>query len=127
MESTIPKDKLTIDVSDKDDRELAEHLSRMEAGDSISGRFTATLDENADGLAVLSITEIIADPEIESPKKKKKTKNTEVAESDNELAAVKVMRGQSEDDDLPPDPIPSGEPAARQAPSQPYSPDELVR
>jgi len=64
MNPTMTKDKICLDLSDVP--ELAEKLSRMEAGDSLTGSFKATLDEAKDGMAMLSIEEI----KINAPKAK---------------------------------------------------------
>ncbi len=56
MSAAMTKDKICLELSDAP--ELAEKISRMEAGETLRGTFTATLDEAKDGQAILSITEI---------------------------------------------------------------------
>lgn len=99
MQSTLPKDKIILDVTDNPD--LLKSLSQLEPGEELSGQFVATLDENADKLVILSIDGIAVDEEFqdrvpdeaedaaeEAPAKgKKKSKS----------AAEKVMESQAED------------------------------
>lgn len=58
MQNTIPTDKICLDISDGDDAELAEKLTRLSPGDKITGSFEAKLESAGDGRAVLSITSI---------------------------------------------------------------------
>lgn len=86
------KDKLIVDLSDVPN--LAEAFSRKQPGESCKFTGTATLDEVADGVAVLSVEEIKfggskrakaeaeAEPKVDEPAAKKSAAVKLYAEED---------------------------------------------
>ncbi len=76
------KDKICVDTNDAP--ELSEFFSRKAAGDKVCGRFEGTMDENADGVVILSI----ADLKLELSKDAKPKGDGD----GDEPAAVKVAR-----------------------------------
>ena len=74
-------DKIIIDI--KDLPELAEHFSRKEVGDKLSGKFSASLDENSEGVVTLSIDDISLN---------QSTSEARATPEGDEPVAVKAMR-----------------------------------
>lgn len=87
MQSTLHKDKIFLDVTDSP--ELAELIGRKEVGDKITGKFTASLDEKADGMCVFSIDDIT----VEAGKGKKVEDSKD--EEEDEPTSVQAMKSVS--------------------------------
>lgn len=79
-------DKLILDLSDSD--ELKEFFSRKAAGDTVSGRFEATIDEIGQPLVTLSIDDI----KMAVGKGGKSVEDDDTQPEPNEAPAVKVSR-----------------------------------
>ncbi len=76
-----PKDKLMLDLSD--DPALEEHFSRKASGDKCTFKVTATLDEIANKVAVLSVDSV----EVQAYEDSKPEGETEETEESTEPVA----------------------------------------
>lgn len=76
-------DKITLDLTDN--RELSDLLSRRSAGNTVSGRFTATIDEVSERMATLSIDSIQVEGGSEAAKPDPEPK-------EDDAPAVKVFK-----------------------------------
>lgn len=78
----MQKNSDKIYVNTDDSPELAEAMSRLEPGDTIQFKGSATLDENTDNVAVLSIAEFNVVKGGDKPKKAKPSKDGDGADAE---------------------------------------------